>query len=135
MKHFIVTLLKDLPEVKAGFSFKCDEWDLSNYYCACNFCNCPDNLDHMVFDKFVRKILSYQKYPDFVCVEPDYSEALQIQCPNCKEIGLFPYFDSDTSSVYDDGVTLKYRGVGLECPRCSFRIETHSVCVGKKVDW
>lgn len=130
-----VTLLKDLPTVKAGFNFSIRENVMEEYFRYCRFEGCPKGMDQDSYDEMIRCVLEYREFTEWVKIEPDFSAAIQIQCPNCKSVGMFPYSEDELKKVYDCDVTRWYENVGLRCPRCNHKIHTHSVCVKKKVSW
>lgn len=134
MKTYIVTLIKDLPEVKAGFSFPIRDWALKEAPYV-QFTSSIDGMNDDEYNTKVHQVLKYVDNEEWVSKVPDLSKALKIQCPNCKSDGMFQYFDADLERVYDCDVTLWYQHVGLECPQCAYKIRTHSVCVREKVDW
>lgn len=63
------------------------------------------------------------------------SRTLPLECPKCKSKGLFPYEDKGLDPEYEgDGVTNYYKTVGIECPTCNHKIQTHRICVKTKFD-
>lgn len=135
MKKYIVTLLKDLPDVKAGFTFKVSEDMLNNHHGYCGIESQVKGMDDDTFAKMLHAVLDYKDYSDWVNICVDISQAIQIQCPNCKNIGMFPYYEKELQQSYQEGVgTYWYQDTGLECPHCNHRLKTHSVCVKKKIN-
>lgn len=133
-KCYIVTLIKDLPEVKAGFSFSVHDRILKKAAYV-QFTSNINGMSDYEYNIKVRQVLQYIDNEEWVSKVPDLSNALKIQCPNCKSVGMFQYFDDDLERVYESDVTRWYQRVGLECPQCSYKIHTHSVCIKTKVDW
>lgn len=132
MKINKVTLLRDLPNVKAGFTFSISDRFLYDY--CVEYSGCPDDLEQCVYDEMIHSVLMYVD-TDWVKVEPDISKAIQIQCPKCSSLGMFPYYEKQDKIVCDSDVTYWYKKVGLECPFCGHMIHTHTVCVGKKISY
>lgn len=125
---YTVTLLKDLPYVKAGFSFS-----LSSHYLnapACNYSGKPENIDQINYDKAIRSVLHYKDNPEWVKVEVDESEAYPLICPECGRKALFNYVDDERT--YQPGETsvdegYSYYKAGLICGSCGYKLQTHGV--------
>lgn len=130
MKRYIVTLLKDLPEVEAGFSFHCDEEVMENFSHILLKSQREDMTDS-AFTYKVQLVLKYQNMNDWVKIIPDYSNAVPIGCPNCGNVGMFPFTDEQLDREFSAGILRWYRNYGVEC-LCGNRVYTHRVCIKKK---
>ncbi len=114
-KQYIVTLLKDLPGVKKGFSFSADEHTL-NHITSCD-------------TQKSRLVLYYKDNPEFVSVSVDLSKAYPLQCPVCGAKSLFDYVDDERKYSYyslSDSEVYYYEA-GLECALCGYKLHTHCV--------
>ncbi len=114
-KQYIVTLLKDLPDVKKGFSFLTDEYTLNHIACSDTPMSCS--------------VLRYKDNPEFVSVKVDLSKAYPLQCPECGAKSLFDYVDEERKYSYywlADEETYYYEA-GLECALCGYKLHTHNV--------
>ena len=130
MKRYTITLLKDLPTVKAGFTFTTFEITLKRYHYF------KSQINKMTDDEFNEKVHNVLKYKDnneWVKIEPDLSDAIKIQCPECKNMGMFPYYPKNQVDHHDDGTVTLCIQPGLECPHCNYILITHSICVNKKI--
>lgn len=81
MKKYIVTLLKDLPKIKAGFTFKITEDFIEAPYLI------TSQIKDMSNEEFTNKVIEVLLYcdnPEWVKMGPDYSEGIQKICVNKK---------------------------------------------------
>lgn len=132
MKKYTVTLLKDLPKIKAGFTFKITEDFIKAPYLI------TSQIKDMSNEEFTNKVIEVLLYcdnPEWVKMGPDYSEGIQINCPKCNTKGMFPFQDKELEKEYNCDVTYWYQNVGLECACCGNKIYTHKICVDKKIHW
>ena len=131
MKRYTITLLKDLPTVKAGFTFTTFEITLKKYHYF------KSQINKMTDDEFNEKVHNVLKYKDnneWVKIEPDLSDAIKIQCPKCNNMGMFPYYPNENDvDYYNDGTLILHTKLGFECPYCNHILFTHSVNVNKKI--
>lgn len=137
MVFYKLTLLKDLPEAPAGFSFSASAELLKTARsgCArCDFPGCPADLKQVSFDRMVRVVLLYHDNPEWVKIEIDFSKAISIQCPYCKETGMFACTEDALEVKYFYDVTRWYAHHYLFCPRCEGKVETHRYCVRCRAD-
>lgn len=127
MKHYIYTLLKDLPTVEAGHKIYIKENILEKVNSGI-----PWHFD----DKCTYEILAAHKSnPEWVSVEYDMSKTVEVICPNCHSLGMFSC-EGEVKYVYrGDGVSKWYENVGLECPKCEHKVYVASVCVDTKIQW
>ena len=127
MKYYRLTLLKDLPELKAGFSVVLNEWAMKN---PCNILfrkpNSKTNKEDDEYGEQICTVWRYRDNPEWVKVEFDLSQAIQIKCPDCEMVGMFNY-EKQEQCHSDDGVDSYYKTVGLECPHCGYELDTHTV--------
>lgn len=124
MKYYKFTLLKDLPNIPAGFSFTLGENDMERGPYGIYRHN-DDGPDYEYTEK-IRAVWRYKDNHDWVKVEYDLSKAIQIKCPKCDSVGMFNFYDKEDEE-YDDGVSAYYKSVGLQCPSCEYRLYTHRV--------
>lgn len=122
MKYYKFTLLKDLPDIKAGFTFTLTEDQFAN----------PFRWHYVEDSEKVYEVCRYKDDPEWVKVEFDLSRAIQIKCPDCDTVGMFDYEGNEVSE-HDDGVDSYYKPVGLWCPHCNFLLVTHNVHTRTKV--
>lgn len=132
MKYYIVTLLKDLPNVKAGFTFKVTgEFIKHPYYLASQI----DGMSDEKFNDKVTEVLLYRDKSKWVKIEYDFSKAVKVVCPNCNKMHMFAFTDDDTEKRYEgDGVTSWYENGGLECV-CGYKVYTYKTCVNTQIIW
>lgn len=127
--EYIVTLLKDLPEVKAGFTFPIDDHTLNLKNCGVwGYSGRPKGMKVEDYDKMVRSVLYYKDNPEWVKIEVDVSKAYPLICPECGRKALFDYKDDQITYVrgetsVDEGYS--YRKRGLICGLCGYILIMH----------
>ena len=129
MKQYTVTLLKDLPDIDAGFSFSINEDDLANPHRA--FFKSPDeSMSDDDYKCLIRTVLECRNKPSWVEIKLDYSKAIPVTCPNCGTFGMFPFDGGKPERRYDSSmaITRYYQTYGLECG-CGHKIVTHHVLI------
>lgn len=128
MKHYIYTLLKELPTVEAGHKIYISEKVLEKV---------NQGIPYYFDDKSTYEILAAHKSnPEWVSVEYDMDKAIKVICPNCYSLGMFSCYNKELKYVYKgDGVSEWYESVDLECPKCKHKVHVASVCVDTKIQW
>lgn len=122
-KYYKLTLIKDLPEAKAGYCKVFSEDSLK------------DNCGYFGWAEIDYTLRHYQDNTEFIKKEIDLSKALpEIMCPHCKSESLFSFIGEE-KATYDGGVTHWYKPVGLECGLCSYKLVVSRVCTQTKVSW
>lgn len=129
MIYYTLTCIKDMPGVEKGFSRTFSEFGL-NYPCGICFSNDSEE------DEKMHILKQYRNNSEFVKVEPDLSEAVEeLTCPKCGKVSLFTFADDEDKRYYDDGVEKWYKGTGLVCGCCGWKVYLSSVCTKTKVHW
>ncbi len=129
--QYTVTLLKDLPDIKAGFTFPISDHLLYLRNCGViGYPGRPKGMEEAAYDKMVRLILRYKDNSEWVKVEVDESKAYPLVCPGCGHKALFNYVDDEWT--YQPGETsvdegYSYRKAGLICGLCGYKLHTHSI--------
>ena len=128
MKYYKLTLLKNLPDLNAGFSVTLNEWIMNESPYGYNFRkpNSNSTKEDMEYKEQVCTVWKYKDNPEWVKVEFDLSRAIQIKCPNCETVGMFNYEEPEYCKSSDD-VYRYYKDVGLWCPHCGHELHTHTV--------
>lgn len=130
MYYYAVTLLKDLPNIKAGFSFSISEDCLNKRFV---FRSRKDGMSDSDYTDAIYEILRYKNKSDWVKFELDYSQAVEVICPKCATFGMFTFSDDKPEYKYDDGVSKWYTNSGLQCP-CGNKVYTHKTCIKTRVN-
>lgn len=135
MRHYIVTLLKDLPDVEAGFTFSMNEKELKDHQWY--LFDSPNSVEISTenYNHKVHQVLRYKDNTEWVSITLDYSKTVQVICPKCNTLGMFSFKDEELERVHDADVTKWYRKCGLECCVCGNKLYTHAVCEETKVYW
>lgn len=127
MKYYKLTLLKDLPDINAGFSITLDEDAMKEpFRYVYKKPNAKSVQEDREYNEKVHTICEYMDNPQWVKIEFDLSKAIQIECPNCKTNGMFSYEEPEQCHS-DNGVSTYYKNVGLWCPHCEHQLKTHTV--------
>lgn len=129
MKHYIFTLLKDLPVVKAGFKIEVDEEEIKK---NCRKWN--SNLSNE-FNEIADEVFSIKDNKDWVLQEFSSKDFIKIKCPKCDKLGMFKFKDNELEYKSDDDVDLWYENGGLECPYCNNKVYVYSSCKKQVVHW
>lgn len=132
MKYYKLTLLKDLPNLKAGFSITLSESQFDNPFGygyikpGLYYYNTKESRE---YTEQVYEICRYKSNAEWVKVEPDFSKGIKLRCPNCGQIGMFSYVLPELERVQETPVddVYYYRHYGLECAECGFKICTHKI--------
>lgn len=128
---YTVTLLKDLPDVKAGFTFPISDYFLNLKNCGVSgYSGRPEGMEKAAYDKMVRSVLRYKDNSEWVKIEVDESKAYPLICPECGHKSLFDYVDDERT--YKPGETsvdegFSYYKAGLVCGLCGYKLHTHGV--------
>lgn len=134
MKYYKLTLLKDLPNLNAGFSVVLSEeiMEKSPYGYYFPKPNSSSNEEDLEYSEQIDIVWEHRNDPEWVKVEFDLSKAVQIRCPNCGTLGMFTYEEPERCHS-DDGVYRYYVTVGLLCPHCEHQLSTHTIHTRTKV--
>ena len=121
MKYYKVTVLKDLPDWKAGTTYGSISEHAVNEYQYCRMER--DGKD------VLELIPIAQKHPDFVKLELDENKTVKTCCPKCGSTKMF--LNNKKSENYDDGVRYFYATVSMYCFDCGtekdiYTFQTHS---------
>ena len=127
MIYYKLTCIKDMPGCKKGFSYTFMEYYLNRPAGSVLFSS--DKKE----DRAINLLLEYQDDSEFVRKEYDFSEAVRVLCPDCKERTMFS--DSEERQFSDDGVTRWYKEIFLVCAKCRKKVFVSSVCTKTKVSW
>lgn len=124
MKYYKLTLLKDVPQGKAGYSKTFDEKTLKEYcyYSSFNETDCF--------------LIYYQNCEDFVKKEIDFSKAIKsLKCSCCNSESLFSFTDEKFKEYDGGGITYTYRPVGVECGLCGKKVMITNICIDTTIHY
>lgn len=127
MIYYKLTCIKDMPGCNEGFFHVFNEYYLTQPAGSVLFSS--DRKE----DRAINLLLEYQDDPEFVRKEYDFSEAVDVLCPECKERTMFSDFEEGQYS--DDGVTKWYKKIFLVCVKCRKKVFVSSVCTKTKISW
>lgn len=127
MIYYKLTCIKDMQGCKKGFSHTFAEYYHNEPAGSVLFSS--DRKEN----RAINLLLEYQDDSEFVRKEYDFSEAVKVLCPECKERTMFSDFEEWQYS--DDGVTKWYKKIFLVCVKCRKKVFVSSVCTKTKVSW